>query len=992
MPLCVSTLLNNSAIGTGRLEGSHRRLFEYYRNRPANLPDTANQMADLFQAVVHGCRAGRYQEAWDAVYWPRIRREEDGYSVTTLNAWGADLVAVSNFFVEGDWERPLPCLDAVAAARACTEVAFDLRGHGRLDEAIGAERVGLRRLVDMGDWWAACDTAGNLAELHTLYGDLTEAETAARRSIELSHKALEGAQDEEAQIKARSTLSTNLATLGDVLHQRGNLEPAKEQFLAAEQLYREINPAPYLYLLRGYHYCDLLLTLGRLDEVEARATFGVDAATRADRPYGVALAHLAMARRRTTLVQRGDLSAVGDARACMDSACALLRQTGHTEMILRGLLASAELHRLTGDLDATRAELAEVLEDAARVQMKLLEADAHLQLAYLEAAAGNTSQKRVHIDLCRGMVQAFGYNRRDAELRALEGATAAVARVGASILMSHAPSGVQDFARAEQQFVELFLRGSPVEGTQLGIAGNHDSKLPPVDPRERADLFAELTASAHALRAAAEASGLIDDIVDGELAVAGVRGMRIVEDALRPHARNPGVYLDGVVRGIYSLLARTDLSVEQKVEPLGARLLATPGHLERSQRQVSRPPRVLVDNVIGDTEGALQFLSSELGDWVQALPEGSNKLDLEEARQRAVEAVKSFSCCVVGLRAIATDDFALGRAAFDALLHDVHQVGYDAEELGDLGRQLSADLEADLERASLKTAHHRRWWEVTSVLEDRHPARASLLDDYRSVLEAAREFVSQHELVDLTRVGPLIVQATPPFARANLPFAAYVPAPPFAHSGRGEFWVTPPPDGISQNEETAALRRHHPGRMLVACVHEAYPGHHTQFDHAAHVKRPLRHFFASTVFSEGWGLYCEDLMRREGFRLDGPDGALLEISMLRDQLWRALRIVVDVGLHCKGMAREQAVALLVEKHVLDRDSAESEVMYYCSAPTQPMSYMVGRILMDGVIQECQAARGGPGMASGRVRDDVLSHGSLPFPLLRRVMGLERRRE
>lgn len=183
-----------------------------------------------------------------------------------------------------------------------------------------------------------------------------------------------------------------------------------------------------------------------------------------------------------------------------------------------------------------------------------------------------------------------------------------------------------------------------------------------------------------------------------------------------------------------------------------------------------------------------------------------------------------------------------------------------------------------------------------------------------------------------------------------------------------------------------ALSRHHRGRMAVACVHEGYPGHHVQFAHAAHVKRPIRHLFASNVFSEGWGLYCEDLMRREGFLRECADGGAIEISMLRDQLWRALRIVIDVGLHCFGMTRKGAVDLLVKAHVLDRPNAEAEVMYYCSAPTQPMSYMIGRLLMEETIQRCHALRG-RSTPIGRVRDEVLSHGSLPFPLLERAMGI-----
>jgi uncharacterized protein (DUF885 family) len=87
------------------------------------------------------------------------------------------------------------------------------------------------------------------------------------------------------------------------------------------------------------------------------------------------------------------------------------------------------------------------------------------------------------------------------------------------------------------------------------------------------------------------------------------------------------------------------------------------------------------------------------------------------------------------------------------------------------------------------------------------------------------------------------------------------------------------------------------------------------------------------------------------------------------------------------MTRAQAVDLLVQKHVLEKESAEAEVMYYCSAPTQPMSYTVGRLAMEEVVRKCRAARGGPKVPVGRVRDEVLSHGSLPFPLLEKAMGL-----
>ena len=79
------------------------------------------------------------------------------------------------------------------------------------------------------------------------------------------------------------------------------------------------------------------------------------------------------------------------------------------------------------------------------------------------------------------------------------------------------------------------------------------------------------------------------------------------------------------------------------------------------------------------------------------------------------------------------------------------------------------------------------------------------------------------------------------------------------------------------------------------------------------------------------------------------------------------------------------VPLSPSAHVLDASSAKSEVMYYSNAPTQPMSYMVGRLLMENLIAKCQALDGS-GAPLGRIRDRVLSCGSLPFPLLERIIG------
>src|SRR5207249_1302707 len=111
----------------------------------AHRPDTLEGLQPLYQAVVHGCLAGRHQEACDEVYIDRINRgtESGGfYSTKQLGAVGADLAAVAAFFDE-PWDRVSPNLTEAARAWLLSVAAFDLRALGRLAEALQPMRASL---------------------------------------------------------------------------------------------------------------------------------------------------------------------------------------------------------------------------------------------------------------------------------------------------------------------------------------------------------------------------------------------------------------------------------------------------------------------------------------------------------------------------------------------------------------------------------------------------------------------------------------------------------------------------------------------------------------------------------------------------------------------------------------------------------------------------------------------------------------------------------
>ena len=157
----------------------------------------------------------------------------------------------------------------------------------------------------------------------------------------------------------------------------------------------------------------------------------------------------------------------------------------------------------------------------------------------------------------------------------------------------------------------------------------------------------------------------------------------------------------------------------------------------------------------------------------------------------------------------------------------------------------------------------------------------------------------------------------------------------------------------------------------LASLHEAWPGHHLQEGFASRLGSRLRRMSHSPLLSEGWALYCEEMMFEQGFFLE-PHTRLVQ---LRDLLWRASRVVIDVGLQCGRMSMTEAVDYLVQHAALDRASAESEVRRYITTPTEPMMLLLE--LRDEAMKNL-----GPRFALHDFHDAVLRSGSIPPFLVR----------
>ncbi len=245
--------------------------------------------------------------------------------------------------------------------------------------------------------------------------------------------------------------------------------------------------------------------------------------------------------------------------------------------------------------------------------------------------------------------------------------------------------------------------------------------------------------------------------------------------------------------------------------------------------------------------------------------------------------------------------------------------------------------------------------------------------------EFVRDYRALGKLVDarLPRVFrtfaalPYGIEEVPEFRAKGSPAAYYLPGS--AEFGRpGVFYVNTARMADSPNYEMEAL-----------LLHEAVPGHHFQIALAQEI-RDVPEFRKNSFFTayiEGWGLYAESLGPELGLYNDPYS----RFGALTFEIWRAIRLVVDTGMHTMGWSREQAITYFAENTGRSRDRIEAEVDRYLVMPGQALAYKIGQLKIRELRTRAEEALG----ESFDVRsfhDVVLGSGSVPLSVLESLVN------
>lgn len=265
-------------------------------------------------------------------------------------------------------------------------------------------------------------------------------------------------------------------------------------------------------------------------------------------------------------------------------------------------------------------------------------------------------------------------------------------------------------------------------------------------------------------------------------------------------------------------------------------------------------------------------------------------------------------------------------------------------------------------------------------------------DDMPAVYRQLREdpalrFASRQEVVDTANAVLERARAALPHWFGRLPRARMIvdPCLPYEEmSGCPNSYSAPALDGSRPGHWRINTSPERASRVDLESIafHEGYPGHH--LDRSLAQERPDAHpvtrILGNSGFSEGWGLYAEQLADEMGLY----SGDLAQLGRLSSAAFRAARLVVDPGLHALGWSREQAIEYLLAHSVKSPESARSEVDRYIVNPGQATAYMIGQLEITRLRAEAER-RVGTAFDVREFHDRVLGNGRVPLPFLREEM-------
>jgi len=591
---------------------------------------------------------------------------------------------------------------------------------------------------------------------------------------------------------------------------------------------------------------------------------------------------------------------------------------------------------------------------------------------------------------------------------------------------------------------EIFFREcfglDPLRATAAGMH-EHDAEWPDMTEAGRQKRLAFYERWDRRLEGHRDEALAADERIDRDLLRMELSAERFAETTLREDAWDPLYWIYVLGAGIFPLLAREFAPLDVRLASVAGRLEGLPAivaaarsalvghagrpvsrfHTETAIRQVSGITELVADALAqadaasGDpavaavqlrlqvaaagATAALDALERSLRDEVLPRAEGEGRLGSELFAEKLRHTLKSDRS--------PQDVLARAEREYDAVRGEMIRLARDQWRTWVPDRPLptaaDAGSDAGSGAGSAEAADRDTVRGVLDAIARVHPPAEDLLEFCRSELARIEAFISTHGLIGLA-TDPLEIRWTPRFLRSF--GGAMLDSPgPLDKGQKAFFAITPIPEEWTPVQAESYLREDNERMLRLLTIHEAVPGHYLQGVYANRNPSMARAIFGSGVFAEGWAVYVTQVMMDVGYGADDP---ALMLTHWKFYLRAVTNAIIDIKIHTGSMTEEQAVGLMVDGGFQEEAEARNKWNRARLTSTQLSTYFIGSTEMWDIERQARrraavAARDPrganavpeprivgdfgqtPGFNYRRHLEAVISHGTPPTPLLRRIL-------
>jgi uncharacterized protein (DUF885 family) len=420
------------------------------------------------------------------------------------------------------------------------------------------------------------------------------------------------------------------------------------------------------------------------------------------------------------------------------------------------------------------------------------------------------------------------------------------------------------------------------------------------------------------------------------------------------------------------------IAVEQKIPEVYA---AAKANLEDSL------PKPYIETAIKIAEGGAGFLKGDLLVALKEVKNDSLMKQFTEVNNKAIAAIADFVDWLKKEKLPkANNAYAIGKDKYQKMLLYSEDIRMTPEEILEIGLK---ELEREKERFNNAAAiinPNKKPREVLNDVQKEHPSAENLIPEAKRNLELIRQFVIDKKICTMPSEVRVQVKETPQYARATSTASMDVAGPFETKATESYYYITPVEASWTAKQKEDWLSSFDYYTTDNVTVHEAYPGHYTQFLHLnASSASKIEKIFGSYAFIEGWAHYCEKMMIDEGFGNDGDSikAAKYKMAQSGDALLRLCRLCVSIKMHCQGMTVAEGTKFFMDNWYQGEKPSEQEALRGTFDPGY-LFYTVGKLQILK-LREDYHKQEGSNFSLKTFHDQLLDNGMPPIRLLREVM-------